>query len=73
VLAHMEGLEGNLPVGTQIRTLMMSGPLDGLRMRQLLATPFVSSSLTLVALGGSDPTGGLRLQNLSIGRPMVIV
>jgi hypothetical protein len=26
---HMEGREGNLPVGTQIQSLRMSGPLDG--------------------------------------------
>jgi hypothetical protein len=55
VPAHTEGREGNLSVETQIRSLMMSGPLNGLRMRQLLATPCVTSSLTLVALGGSDP------------------
>jgi hypothetical protein len=29
VPTHMEGHEGNLPVGTQIRSLRMSDPLDG--------------------------------------------
>jgi hypothetical protein len=41
----------------------------GLWMRQLLATLCVAPSLTLVALDGSDPTGGFRLQTLSFGRP----
>jgi hypothetical protein len=27
--AHMKGHESNLPVETQIRSLMMSGPLNG--------------------------------------------
>jgi hypothetical protein len=38
-------------------------------MRQLLATLYVALSLILVALGGSDPTGGFYLQTLSFGRP----
>jgi hypothetical protein len=29
MLAHMKGREGNLPAGTQIRSLRMSGLLDG--------------------------------------------
>jgi hypothetical protein len=29
MLAHTKGHEGNLPVGTQIRRLRISGPLDG--------------------------------------------
>jgi hypothetical protein len=41
----------------------------GLQMRQVLAILCVTSPLTLVALEGSDPTGGFRLQTLSIGRP----
>jgi hypothetical protein len=45
----------------------------GLGMSQLLATPFVASFLALVALGGSDPSGGFRLRTLSIGGPMVIM
>jgi hypothetical protein len=40
----------------------------GLWMRQLLATPSVTLSLALVALGGSDPTNVFRLQTLSFGR-----
>jgi hypothetical protein len=38
-------------------------------MCQLWVTLCVSSSLALVALGGSDPTGGFHLQTLSFGRP----
>jgi hypothetical protein len=38
-------------------------------MCQLLATLCVASSLTLVALDGSDSTGGFYLQTLSFGRP----
>jgi hypothetical protein len=41
----------------------------GLRMRQLLATLCGASSLALVALDGSDPIGGFRLQTLGFGRP----
>jgi hypothetical protein len=40
-----------------------------LRMRQLLATLYVTSSLVLVALGGSNATGGFCLRTLSFGRP----
>jgi hypothetical protein len=42
-------------------------------MRQLLATLCVALSLTLVALGGSDPAGEFLLQSLSIGRPTAMV
>jgi hypothetical protein len=38
-------------------------------MHQLLATLCVASSLTLVALGDSDPIGGVHLQTLSFGIP----
>jgi hypothetical protein len=34
-------------------------------MRQMLATLYVASSLALVALSGSDPTGGFSLGTLS--------
>jgi hypothetical protein len=37
-------------------------------MRQMLATLCVALSLTLVALGGPDPTGGFHLGTLSFGR-----
>jgi hypothetical protein len=47
--------------------------LMGLWMCQLLATSCVDLSLALFALGGSNPSGGFRLQTLSIGRPTVIV
>jgi hypothetical protein len=40
--AHTKGHEGNLPVRTQIQSLRMLGPLDGLWMCQLLATPCVA-------------------------------
>jgi hypothetical protein len=42
----------------------------GPRMRQLLATICVASSLALVALGGSDPIDGFRIGTLSFGRPL---
>jgi hypothetical protein len=42
-------------------------------MYQLLATLCVTSSLALVALGGSDPAGGFHLQTLSFGIPHAIV
>jgi hypothetical protein len=41
----------------------------GLWMGQLLATLCVASSLALVALGGSDLSGGFCLRILSFGRP----
>jgi hypothetical protein len=37
------------------------------RVRQLLATLCVASSLTLVALGGSDLIGQFHLRTLSFG------
>jgi hypothetical protein len=40
---------------------------------QLLATPYVASSLTLVTLAGSDPTVGFHLRTLIIGKPLTIV
>jgi hypothetical protein len=39
-------------------------------MRQLLDTLCIASSLALVALGGSDPTGGFYLRTQTIGRPL---
>jgi hypothetical protein len=39
------------------------------RVRQLLATLCVASSLALVALGGSNTIGGFCLRILSFGRP----
>jgi hypothetical protein len=39
-------------------------------MCQMLATLCVTSSLALVALGGSDPTGMFHLGTLSVGRPL---
>jgi hypothetical protein len=41
----------------------------GHKVRQLLAILCIASYLALVALGGSDPTDGFRLQTLSFGRP----
>jgi hypothetical protein len=45
----------------------------GPRMRQLLATLCVASSLALFAQGGADPTGRRCLRTLSCCRPMTIV
>jgi hypothetical protein len=42
-------------------------------MHQMLATLCVESSFALVALGGSDPTGGFRLGTLSVAGPSTIV
>jgi hypothetical protein len=39
-------------------------------MCQMLGTLCVVSSLTLVALGSSNPTGGFHLRILSIVRPL---
>jgi hypothetical protein len=69
---HMKGREGNLPTGTQIESLRMSGPLIGPRVCQLLATLYVALSLALFALGGADPTGGFCLRTVSFSRPMTI-
>jgi hypothetical protein len=44
----------------------MLGPLDGPQMSQMRATLCVISSIALVALSGSDLTGGLRLGTLSV-------
>jgi hypothetical protein len=49
--AHIEGHEGNLPVGSQII------PSMGLRVCQLLATLCVASFLALFTQGGADPAG----------------
>jgi hypothetical protein len=45
------------------------GPL----MCQMLATLCVASSLTLFALGGSDPTGGFHLGTLRVAGPSAIM
>jgi hypothetical protein len=42
-------------------------------MRQILATLCVASSLALVALGGSVPTGGFHLRTISIAGPSTIM
>jgi hypothetical protein len=42
-------------------------------MCQMLATLFVTSSLTMVALGGSDPISEFRLETLSVAGPSAIV
>jgi hypothetical protein len=73
VPAHIKGREGNHLVGTQIRSLRVRVPFMGLRMGQLLSTPCVTSSLVVVVLGISGPTGGFHLWTLSIGGPTVIV
>jgi hypothetical protein len=46
--AHTEGSEGNLLVGNKIRSLKMSGPLDGSLDAPLLGTLCVTLSLALV-------------------------
>jgi hypothetical protein len=51
----------------------MSGPLDGPRLRQMLATLCVTSSLAPVALDDSNPTNGFRLGTLSVAGPSAIV
>jgi hypothetical protein len=40
----------------------------GLRMRHLLATLCVASLITLVVVGGSNPTGGFCLRTLADNR-----
>jgi hypothetical protein len=62
--AHTKGCEGNLLLKTQIRSLRMSGPLDGAPDALTTGSPCVTSSLALVALGGSDPSSGVHLQTL---------
>jgi hypothetical protein len=42
-------------------------------MCHLLVIPYVASSLTIAALGSSDPIGGIHLRTLSIGRPTTIM
>jgi hypothetical protein len=51
MLAQMKGREGNLPVGTHIRSLTVSGPLDGAPDAPTAGHLCVALSL---ALGGSD-------------------
>jgi hypothetical protein len=51
----------------------MLGPLDGPQMSQMRATLCVISSIALVALGGSDLTGGLCLGTLSVAGLSTIV
>jgi hypothetical protein len=54
---HTEGHEGNLLVGT--------------RKCQLLAIPFVTLSLALFSLGGTDPMGGRGFpSNPELCRPL---
>jgi hypothetical protein len=45
----------------------------GPQMCQLLATLYVTSLLTLVTLGASDPTGGFCLGTLSLADALVII
>jgi hypothetical protein len=45
-------------------------PRQGPRKCQLLATPWVALSLSMIALGGSGLSGGFRLITLSVGRTL---
>jgi hypothetical protein len=69
VPAHTEGHEGNLLVRTRIRSLRMLAPLDGALDAPAAGTLCVTSSLVLVALGGSDLASGFRLRTLSFVIP----
>jgi hypothetical protein len=71
--AHRKGREGNLSVETQIRSFRVPGPLDGAPNALVAGHPLCHFSLALVALGGSNPTGGFHLRTLSIGRHMAIM
>jgi hypothetical protein len=75
VPAHPQGREGNLLVGTQIRSLKVPSALDGAPDVPAASPPppCVASSIALVALGGSDPVGGFCLRTLSNGRPTTIL
>jgi hypothetical protein len=42
-------------------------------MCQMLATLYVTLSLSLIALGGSNPTGGFHLGTLSVVGPLIIM
>jgi hypothetical protein len=54
MLAHTKGCEGNPLVGTQIRSLRMTGLLDGASNAPTAGHPLCH--FALVALGSSDPT-----------------
>jgi hypothetical protein len=69
--AHMEGREENLPTGTQIQILRVSGPLDEAPESASCWQPFLS--LALFALGGTDLTGGGFLRILSFVGPSTIM
>jgi hypothetical protein len=45
----------------------------GQRMRQMLITLYVTSSLPLFSLGDSDPTGIFHLRTLSVVGPSAIM
>jgi hypothetical protein len=59
--------------GSDMKLEVVGSPRWELWMCQMLATPCVASSLTLVGLGGSEPSSGFRFRTLSIGRPTIIV
>jgi hypothetical protein len=68
--AHTKGLEENLPVGTQIRSLKMLGPLDGAPNALTASQPFVSHcSLLWLLRAALTRLSGFCLQTLSFGRP----
>jgi hypothetical protein len=69
----MEGRQGNLLVRTQIRSLRMPRPLDRSPDAPDAGHPLCRFVPCLVALGGSDSTGGFRLRTPSIAGSSAIV
>jgi hypothetical protein len=70
MLAHTKGVKETSWLGPRYEAIRCCVPSMG--MCQLLATLCVTSSLTLVTLGGSDPSSGFRLLTLSFSRPPAI-
>jgi hypothetical protein len=70
---HTKGHVGNFLTQTQIRSLRMLGPLDGVRVCQQLTTLCVTLSLARFAWGDANLTDGFCLRTLSYCRPMAIM
>jgi hypothetical protein len=51
----------------------MSGPLDGVPVRQLLTILYIALSLALFPLGGVELIDGFCFRTLSFGRPTAIM
>jgi hypothetical protein len=73
MLAHMKGREGNLLFGTHIRSLRMSGPLNGALDAPAAGHPLCHFIPRSGLSSGSDLSIGFRLRTLSFSRPPLAI